>query len=119
MTSNIAKSLISGTLFLSLAACLSTEQTPEQAALRAKAQKVRFVPESQVKSCKFVSQQQATTAVLSLGQQYAEASSTSKLMFAAASLDANTIVVADRNFEKSRGGYDKTRVTIYGDLYRC
>ncbi len=84
-----------------------------------KASQVRFISPEQVKTCKYVNQTSITENNSFFGQESTEQNARARLMRIAASVDANAVRITDRLLDKGRGGYDKTRLSLYADLYRC
>ncbi len=105
---------------LALTACVATPQ--QQTAVskqQTKASQVRFISPEQVKTCKYVNQTSITENNSFFGQEVTEQNARARLMRIAASVDANSVRITDRLLEKGRGGYDKTRLSLYADLYKC
>jgi hypothetical protein len=81
---------------------------------------VRFISPEQTKTCKYVTQIVATSSLSHFGGiEQTEKWARDNLKDKAAKQGANGLRVADRLFDKGRGGYDKTRLTLYGDIYKC
>lgn len=112
--------LVLAALSLVLSACATAEQQARYEEVQAKANTVRFAPAGQVSECTFLGQVNATEDLGLVGGQAAmEAGAKRKLQVWAAGRDANTVHISDRQLDKGRGGYDQTRLTLYGDLYQC
>jgi peptidoglycan hydrolase-like protein with peptidoglycan-binding domain len=99
---------------------MKSEQENKQARQDAAKNSVRFISPEQAKTCEYVTQI-FTTAPLSHfgGIEKTEEWAREELKAKAADNGANGLRVADRIFDKGRGGYDQTRLTLYGDIYKC
>ena len=81
---------------------------------------VRFISPEQAKTCKYVTQIIATAPLSHFGGiEKTEEWAREDLKAKAADDGANGLRVSDRIFDKGRGGFDKTRLTLYGDIYKC
>lgn len=81
---------------------------------------VQFISPEQAKSCKYIDQIVATSPLSHFGGiEKTEEWARRELKSKAAGKGANGLRVADRIFDKGRGGADTTRLTLYGDIYRC
>ena len=81
---------------------------------------VRFISPEQAKTCEYINQIVATTPLSHFGGiEKTEEWAREELKAKAADNGANGLRVSDRIFDKGRGGYDKTRLTLYGDIYKC
>ena len=81
---------------------------------------VRFISPEQAKTCEYVNQISATSPLSHFGGiEKTEEWAREDLKAKAADDGANGLRVADRILDKGRGGYDKTRLTLYGDIYKC
>ena len=81
---------------------------------------VRFISPEQAKTCEYVTQIIATAPLSHFGGiEKTEEWAREDLKAKAANNGANGLRVADRIFDKGRGGYDQTRLTLYGDIYKC
>ena len=86
----------------------------------AQANTVRFISPDQAKKCAYIDQISAIAALSHFGGMEApEETANKKLKVKAAERGANGLRISDRLFDKGRGGYDKTRLTLYGDIYKC
>ncbi|RLA10592.1 MAG: hypothetical protein DRQ52_11115 [Gammaproteobacteria bacterium] len=81
---------------------------------------VRFISPEQAKTCKYINQIVATSPLSHFGgMEKTEEWAREELKAKAADSGANGLRVSDRIFDKGRGGYDKSRLTLYGDIYMC
>jgi len=81
---------------------------------------VRFISPEQAKTCKYVTQIIATAPLSHFGGiEKSEEWAREDLKAKAAADGANGLRISDRIFDKGRGGFDKTRLTLYGDIYKC
>ena len=81
---------------------------------------VRFISPEQAKTCEYINQIVATSPLSHFGGiEKTEEWALEELKAKAADNGANGLRVSDRIFDKGRGGYDKTRLTLYGDIYKC
>ncbi len=81
---------------------------------------VRFISPEQAKICKYVTQIIATAPLSYFGGiEKTEEMAREDLKAKAADEGANGLRISDRIFDKGRGGLDKTRLTLYGDIYKC
>ena len=81
---------------------------------------VRFISPEQAKTCEYINQIVATSPLSHFGGiEKTEEWAREELKAKAADNGANGLRVSDRIFDKGRGGYDKTRLTLYGDIYKC
>jgi len=81
---------------------------------------VRFISPEQAKTCEFVTQLYATAPLSHFGGiEKTEEWAREDLKAKAADNGANGLRVADRILDKGRGGFDATRLTLYGDIYKC
>jgi len=81
---------------------------------------VKFISPEQAKSCKYIDQIVATAPLSHFGGiEKTEEWARRELKSKAAGKGANGLRVADRLFDKGRGGADATRLTLYGDIYTC
>ena len=98
----------------------NSEQENKQARQVTANNSVRFISPEQAKTCEYVTQI-FTTAPLSHfgGIEKTEEWAREELKAKAADNGANGLRVADRIFDKGRGGYDQTKLTLYGDIYKC
>ena len=86
----------------------------------AQANSVRFISPEQAKTCEYINQIVATSPLSHFGGiEKTEEWAREELKAKAADNGANGLRVSDRIFDKGRGGYDKTRLTLYGDIYKC
>ncbi|MCB1668315.1 MAG: hypothetical protein R3E73_15660 [Porticoccaceae bacterium] len=97
-----------------------TQEKEEQERLAAKADTVRAISPEQTKKCKYINQVSAM-AELSFfgGMEATEKTAMRNLKIEALKQNANGFRIADRLLDKGRGGYDQTRLTLYGDIYKC
>ena len=112
--------LLTTATLLTLTGCLSPEQVAERQALSDKADTVRLISPEQAQKCKYINQVSAI-AELSFfgGMPETEKTAMKLLKIEALKEGANGVRVADRLFDKGRGGADQTRLTLYGDIYKC
>lgn len=97
-----------------------SERQNEQTRRMAANNSVRFISPEQAKTCEYVTQIFATAPLSHFGGiEKTEDWAREDLKAKAADNGANGLRVADRIFDKGRGGYDKTRLTLYGDIYKC
>lgn len=95
-------------------------QQKKQARQVAKTNSVRFISPEQAKTCKYVTQIIATSPLSHFGGiEQTEEWARKDLKAKAADAGANGLRISDRIFDKGRGGFDKTRLTLYGDIYKC
>lgn len=81
---------------------------------------VRFISPEQAKTCKYINQIVATAPLSHFGGiEKTEEWAREELKAKAADSGANGLRVSDRIFDKGRGGNDKSRLTLYGDIYKC
>lgn len=86
----------------------------------AQAKAVRFISPDQAKSCTYINQISAIAGLSFFGGMEAtEETANKRLKVKAAKQGANGVRISDRLFDKGRGGADKTRLTLYGDIYKC
>jgi peptidoglycan hydrolase-like protein with peptidoglycan-binding domain len=86
----------------------------------AQAETVRFISPDQAQKCSYIDQISATAGLSFFGGMEAtEESANKRLKVKAAERGANGVRISDRLFDKGRGGYDQTRLTLYGDIYKC
>ncbi len=105
---------------LILSGCITPEQVAENAELNAQADSVRYISPEEAKTCAYIDQV-SVIAGLSFfgGMEATEATAKQRLKVAALKQGANAVRVADRLLDKGRGGADQTRLTLYGDIYKC
>lgn len=113
-----------GTALLMLSACATAEEKAQASEARAayaeKVAKVRLLGPKQIDDCEYVQQISVTEAMTFLGGQTGmENAAKLKLQQRAPAYQANGVRITDRQLDKGRGGYDKTRLTLYADLYAC
>ena len=86
----------------------------------AKANTVRFISPEQAKKCAYIDQISAMAGLSYFGGMEAtEEKANKRLKVKAAERGANGVRISDRLFDKGRGGADQTRLTLYGDIYKC
>ena len=100
--------------------CQTPEQQAAQAALNEKAKAVRLGSGNYIKDCTYIDQVAHTESLDFLtGQSGTEAKAKWKLKRWAVRRGGDTLHITDRLWDKGRGGYDKTRLSLYADLYIC
>lgn len=116
--------------FLALAAtiilggCVTAEQLAEKKAQSAQADAqanaVKLISPEQAQKCKYINQVSAIAGLSFFGgMQETEKTAMQRLKVEAAKQGANGLRIADRMLDKGRGGSDQTRLTLYGDIYKC
>ena len=86
----------------------------------ARANTVRFISPAQTKTCVYIDQISAMAGLSFFGGMEAtEETANKRLKVKAAKRGANGVRISDRLFDKGRGGADQTRLTLYGDIYKC
>ena len=81
---------------------------------------VRFISPKQTRTCKYIDQIVATAPLSFFGGiEQSEEWAREELKLKAAENGANGLRIVDRIFDKGRGGFDETRLTLYGDIYKC
>jgi len=99
---------------------MKNEQQNEQTRQVTANNSVRFISPEQAKTCEYVTQIFTTSPLSHFGGiEKTEEWARDDLKAKAADNGANGLRVADRILDKGRGGYDKTRLTLYGDIYKC
>lgn len=107
-----------------LSGCATAEQKvqmkEQKALVEQKLAEVRFISEEQTKSCEYVDQVTITQAMEFIsGTAGLEPRAKAKLRQQAVIRQANALRVVDRVLSKGQGGYDKTRLMMSADVYRC
>ena len=103
-----------------LTGCVTAEQAAETAALTKQADTVRFISPEEARSCEYINQVSATAGLSFFGgMPETEKTANQRLKVEALRNGANAVRIADRMLDKGRGGYDQTRLTLYGDIYKC
>ncbi len=110
--------MIASGVFLS--GCITPEQVAENAELNAQADSVRYISPEEAKTCTYIDQV-SVIAGLSFfgGMEATEANARQRMKVAALREGADAVRIADRLLDKGRGGADQTRLTLYGDIYKC
>ncbi len=86
----------------------------------AQAKTVRFISPEQAKKCAYIDQISAMAGLSFFGgMEVTEEKANKRLKVKAAERGANGVRISDRLFDKGRGGADQTRLTLYGDIYKC
>lgn len=81
---------------------------------------VRLISPEQAKTCEYITQIYATAPLSHFGGiEKTEEWAREDLKAKAAADGANGLRISDRIFDKGRGGFDMTRLTLYGDIYKC
>jgi hypothetical protein len=81
---------------------------------------VRLISPEQAQKCTYINQVSAIAGLSFFGGMPAtEETAMKRLKIKALKQGANGIRVADRLLDKGRGGADQTRLTLYGDIYKC
>lgn len=118
------RTLLILTTIIVLSGCITPEQMAQQQAqmaeLDAQANAVKLISPEQAQTCTYINQVSAI-AELSFfgGMPETEKTAMQRLKIEAAKQGANGVRIADRLLDKGRGGSDKTRLTLYGDIYKC
>ncbi len=102
-----------------LSSCVSSSSKQLPPGYADKMAQVRFISETKAGECTYVNQTSITQNNSLLGTQTTEQEAQKRLRDLAASVDANSVHITQRLLDKGRGGYDKTRLSLYADLYRC
>lgn len=104
---------------LAVTACATPEQEASRAAFLQKASDIRLLSPSDTEDCQLLKQGSVTEDQHFLGQAHTENAANAKLRQRAVAAGADAMRITDRQLDKGRGGYDKTRLTVYGDFYLC
>ena len=105
---------------LTVAACVTPEEIAANNAAAEEADSIRFIPAQMASSCEYVDQVRATAGLSFFGGMDAtEKTAEDRLKIEAVKVGGDSVHIADRLMDKGRGGADQTRLTLYGDVYKC
>ena len=103
-----------------LTACVTPEQSAANRALEAEADTVRYISPDLAGDCEYLDQVSAIASLSFFGGMTAtEKTARRKLQVEALRRGGDSLRIADRLLDKGRGGADQTRLTLYGDVYKC
>ena len=80
---------------------------------------VRFISESEAKRCKYLGQQIADRKKSPMGMAYTENSAKEGLLRAGLAMKANALRITDRQILPGKGKYNRTRLYLYANYYKC
>jgi hypothetical protein len=116
-------SMLTGCLSMEEARAIVAEKNQKEKALeeaKALADTVRLISPEQAKECTYVTQVSALSKLAFFGgMEKTEEFAMEKVKIKAIQNDANALRIAERLFDKGRGGADSTSLTLYADIYNC
>lgn len=112
--------LLTTATLLMLTGCLSPAQVAETNALKGQVDTVRLISPEQAQKCSYITQVSAIAGLSFFGGlPETEETAMERLKIEALKKGGNSMRIADRQLDKGRGGADQTRLTLYGDIYKC
>lgn len=102
------------------AGCVTPEQAAQNQAMAAEAETVRYISPEMANDCEYLNQVSAIAGLSFFGGMEAtEKTARRRLQVEALKIGGDSVRIADRMLDKGRGGADQTRLSLYGDVYKC